>query len=94
MDYGLKFVASPTSRCLSGYARDGLRKWGFTLLLANTWMHAHMCLHLLTQRAGLLNGYSIDFVSTRRLVSTDGDEVSGKFFIRCLVAIYFLAVIR
>ena len=37
---------------------------------------------------------ALSLSTTNRLVSTDGDEVSGKFFITSPVAIYFLAVIR
>ena len=60
MDYRSKLVASPASRWLSSFAREGLTKGGFPLLLANTWMRTHMCMCLSTQRAGLLNSYSIE----------------------------------
>ena len=61
-DYRLKFVASPTTCWLLSYARKGPRKGGFPLSFANTWMRAHMGMRLSTQRAGLLNGYSIEFL--------------------------------
>ena len=35
----------------------------------------------------------LSFSSTKQLASTDGDEVSGEFFITSPVAIYFSVVI-
>ena len=50
---------------------------GLPLPLANTWTRVHMHMHILKQRAGLLNGCtcSIEFVGQ---LSGDGDEVSGR----------------
>ena len=66
-------------------------KGGFPLYCLVTHVPASMCCS--TQRAGLLNGYSLEFAM--RLASTDGDEVSGKFFITSpvTVAICFYVVL-
>ena len=60
-DYRSKFMVSPASHCSWSYAHKGLRKGGFPLPFANMWMHVHMRMRLSMQRAGLLNGYSIEF---------------------------------
>ena len=74
MDHRLKFMASSASHWLSNYASKGLRKGGFPLVFANTWMHAHMCVCLFNAMSGPfeLNGYNS---STKWQASTDGDEV-------------------
>ena len=74
-------MASLGSHWLSSYACGGLRKGGFPLLLANTWMRAHMCMRLSTRRVGVFNGIiALTLSTTKRPVSSDGDEVSDKFF--------------
>ena len=78
-DYRSKFMVCPTSQSLLSYGLKGPRKGWFPLPFTNVHLQGCACMHCSTHRADLLSALSLSL--TKWLVSTDGDEVSGKFFI-------------